>query len=47
MRRLQISQKLDWKQEDIRGFKIVRKENFQLLKLIKLSIKYNGRIYTF
>ena len=35
--------------EDIRGFKIVREGNFQLIfkSLINLSIKYKGRIHTF
>ena len=48
MVRLQISQNQDWKLEDIRGFKIVREGNFQLIfkSLINLSIKYKGRIHT-
>ena len=49
MVRLQISQNQDWKLEDIRGFKIVREGNFQLIfkSLINLSIKYKGRINAF
>lgn len=49
MERLPISQNQDWKLEDIRGFKIVREGNFQLIfkRLINLSIRYKGRTHTF